>query len=511
MIDTVILRVHNLQKNNQMIRCLEIYNNNGYSTKSIKVAQEDMANMRNAGVHSEKELLEVLQQKRTGDFLLKTQVGKQVNSSNHYAFTYFINYTKDFIEFNFSIPKYKFGTNILMFVEHLLDRDYKYFECSTIEHNIKRSYKILMEFLKNFFRNEFGICKIDFRDVEINRIDVCFNQIFKTKEDALIYLEYQKRLKKRYSRDEDGVMRDYATSMMYVTKRYSAKVYHKGSEYEKNDMKEHQKINNEKGFEYFKINKFQAFADRMLRYELTIRNSFLNYMHKNHLFRKECPFFQKAFEAYKNVENIKQRNDRIAKAIGKLEVAEQIKYAAANPYEKIDRWERDMHKIVTKLITSRRYFMMEVDVLSLLYNAKTILESSDTVLFSGDLLKLCLERLIEFIDEFQIKELPDEERVKSLIDAYNSRNKLKLPKTEMVQFYVHVMKFGSFKDTFNFFQTPKTSRYRYLQRFKKIGISENSIKPIETMFSVPQSSIDFKQYHTYLMYDNKLLRGIKIN
>jgi hypothetical protein len=33
---------------------------------------------------------------------------------------------------------------------------------------------------------------------------------------------------------------------MYVTKRYSAKIYHKGSEYEKNDRKEHERINLEK-------------------------------------------------------------------------------------------------------------------------------------------------------------------------------------------------------------------------------------------------------------------------
>jgi hypothetical protein len=52
-------------------------------------------------------------------------------------------------------------------------------------------------------------------------------------------------------------LREYSTSLMYVTKRYSAKIYHKGSEYEKNDLKEHLKINKEKGQEYFKTKSFQ--------------------------------------------------------------------------------------------------------------------------------------------------------------------------------------------------------------------------------------------------------------
>jgi len=494
-----------------MIRCLEVYNNNGYTTKSIKVPSADIAAIREQGYNSEKEILDVLQQKRTGDFILKTQVGKQVNTSSHYAFTYYINYTKDFIEFNFSIPKYKFGTNILMFLEHTLDRDFIYYECTTMEHNIKRCYKLLMSFLRKFFLNEFTLCNIDFHDVEINRIDVCYNQLFKNKEEALLYLEYQKRLKKKYSRDEDGVMRDYATSMMYVTKRYSAKVYHKGAEYEKNDIKQHEKINEEKGYQYFKTAKFQAFADRILRYELTIRNNYLNYLHKHNIFRKDCPLFKKGLAVYLKVESAKQKNDRISKLIGKLGAVEKIKYALMNPYEKIDKWERSVHKEMTRLFTSRRYFTIQIDPLSELYNAKTIEQPSDKALFSGALLNLCLEKLVEFINEFQIYELPDEERVKCLIDSYNSTHRVKLPRTEMIQFYEHLMKYGSFKDTFKLFQTPKTSRYRYTGRFKKIGITENSIKPIDSMFSIPKTTLDFKEYHSFLFYDDSLTRGIKIN
>ncbi len=284
-----------------------------------------------------------------------------------------------------------------------------------------------------------------------------------------------------------------------------------GAEYEKNDIKQHEKINEEKGYQYFKTAKFQAFADRILRYELTIRNNYLNYLHKHNIFRKDCPLFKKGLAAYMKVESANQKNDRISKIIGKLSSVEKIKYSLLNPYEKIDRWERSVHKEMMKLYTRRRYFTMEIDPLSELYNIKTIEQGSDKALFSDGLLTLCLNRLVEFINEFQIYELPDEERVKCLIDSYNSIHRVKLPRTEMIQFYEHLMKYGSFKDTFKLFQTPKTSRYRYTGRFKKIGITENSIKPIDSMFSIPKTTLDFKEYHSFLFYDDSLTRGIRIN
>src|SRR5262249_16907202 len=156
----------------------------------------------------------------------------------------------------------------------------------------------LETFLKTFFKTEFLFCPVDWKDVEVNRIDVCFNQMFPTRKEALKYLEYQKRLKKKYARDEAGVLREYATSLMYVTKRYSAKIYHKGSEYEKNDQKEHLKINQEKGREYFNTSEYQGLSDRMLRYELTIRNTMLNYLHKRYLFRTKCPYFRANLKEY---------------------------------------------------------------------------------------------------------------------------------------------------------------------------------------------------------------------
>jgi hypothetical protein len=433
-----------------------------------------------------------------------------MNASYHYSFAYFINYTKDFIECNFSIPKYKFGSNVLMFVEHWNDRDFKYYEASTMEYNLNKSFTLLETFLKNFLRNEFILNTIDLKDVEIHRIDVCFNQLFHSREEALLYLEYQKKIKKKYARDEDGVMRDYATSLMYVTKRYSAKIYHKGTEYEKNDLKEHERINQEKGKQYFNTKKFKEFSDKMLRYELTIRNGMLNYLHKHSLFRTKCSWHNSAYKTYLMVENAMQKNERISKKIGSLSIEEKEGYALAHPYEKIGRDSRNIYKEMCKLLTRRRYFVLEGDLDTAQYNSQTVTFQCDNVTFSKGLLKLCLEKLLEFIGDFKVEELQEKEAVKRLIDNYNTRHKGNLPKAEMMHFYHHLLNCGSFKDAAKFTEFSRATLFRYKERFKKIGITDKFIKPVDKISGIPEAKIDFQRYHSTILYDNDLLRGINI-
>lgn len=309
MIDTVILRVHNLEKNHTLVNNLDNFTTKGYETRLLDVPASFMKDISEKGIKDPAIILEELRFKnkmgKGGRYILKTKVGKHVNLSSHYMLTYFINYTKDYVEFNFSIPKYKYGTNMFLFVRHQVDRGYMFFNASTLDFNMRDSYELLMTFLKRFFHWEFIMCTVKFTDIEINRIDVCFNQVFKDKADALLYLEYQKRLKKKYARDENGVMRGYETSLMYVTNRFSAKIYHKGTEYERHDKKEHLKYNNEKRVEYFKTKSLQVFADRILRYELTLRNPFLNYIHKRHIFRKKDKQWQNLYTQYHLVEAIK--------------------------------------------------------------------------------------------------------------------------------------------------------------------------------------------------------------
>jgi hypothetical protein len=504
MIDTIILRIHGVKKYRGAIKQLDRFDQKGFTTSEARVYKEDINRLNNQGITDMGEQLQIMKMNRTGEFLIKSKVAKQQNASNHYTFAYFVNYMNDFIEFNFSIPKYVYGSNVVMFVDHIGDKKYNFTDCSQLQYNIERAYDRLSQILKHIFRYEFIALEFDKRDIEVHRIDVCFNQLFRTKQDALKYLEYQKRQRKKYSRDEEGVMRDYATSLMYTTKRYSAKIYHKGTEYEKNDLKEHLKINKEKGRQYFKTEEYKAFADRMLRYELTIRNGMINYLHKKHLFRRKCSFWKPYHAEYLKVEASLQKNDRIAKSIGQLPEELKAQYRKEHPYDKIDKESRKIHKYVSKTITKRTFFVMALEEEEEAYNKQMVNYDCTKALFSKALLKHCIYKLFEFVDEYQIKELPQEDRIANLIDDFNQKHKRKLPKTEMVNFYKELQKLGSFKDVQKFNYLSRATLYRYKERFRKIGITENNLIPL-TEDGIPRAEINLRDYHTEHIYNRWFL------
>ncbi len=504
MIDTVILRIHGTRKYRNLIRGMDMLNNKGYTTENATVNGKDIADLRKQGYTKPGEILSILKMNRTGEFLIKSKVAKQVNASNHYSFAYYVNYTADHIEFNFSVPKYVYGSNVLMFVDHLGDRNYEFGLCSQIEYNIERAYDKLVPFLKELFRMEFINVEFDARDIEVHRIDVCFNQMFQSKFEALKYLEYQKRQRKKHSRDEEGTVRDYATSLMYTTKRYSAKIYHKGSEYEKNDLKEHLRINKEKGRQYFRTEEYKAFADKILRYELTIRTGMLNYLHKKHLFRTKCPHWRVYYKQYLDVEASLQKNERISKKIGSLMEGEKEQYRKEHPYDKISSDSRKVHKYVSKVINKRTFFVFGVDEDVKAYNRQMVNYDCDRAFFSKNLLKLCLFKLVEFIEEYQIKELPPEEAIAKLIDDYNYIHKARLPKQEMVYFYKDLLRLGSFRAIGKFSHLSRATIYRYKQRFRKIGITEHNLIP-QTEDGIPRTEINLREYHTEHMFNARFL------
>ncbi len=145
--------------------------------------------------------------------------------------------------------------------------------------------------------------------------------------------------------------------------------------------------------------------------------------------------------------------------------------------------------------------MLKENAFSQAYNSETmILEDGtrdihcETALFSKLLIAVCLKKLNVFIDEFQLKELPEEEIISIKIDRYNNSNRHKLPKAEMIKFYGLLLRSGSFKEAARISRYSKATLHRYKNRFKKIGISENSIKAEEN-FEFPKAPLDFKEYH----------------
>ena len=74
----------------------------------------------------------------------------------------------------------------------------------------------------------------------------------------------------------------------------------------------------------------------------------------------------------------------------------------------------------------------------------------------------------------------------------------------MVGFYKELLKIGSFKDVGKFNYMSRATIYRYKQRFKKIGITENNLIPL-TMDGIPQAPIDLRDYHAEHLFNRHFL------
>ncbi|MGV3540957.1 MAG: hypothetical protein ACO1OQ_14175, partial [Rufibacter sp.] len=114
MIDTVVLRIHNLRsKYEQLVKEMNLQKNSGFKVSKASIETAEFERLRNIG-HGMRTIIDFVEINKTGEFLTRSEHSKKLTASHHYAFVYRVDYEKDFIEFNFSLPKYKFGTNIFM-------------------------------------------------------------------------------------------------------------------------------------------------------------------------------------------------------------------------------------------------------------------------------------------------------------------------------------------------------------------------------------------------------------
>jgi hypothetical protein len=494
MVDTIVLRIHDLRKHHDLVKFVNV-NFNGSSKHTAIISQEDADELRKSPIVDDKLMVDYFRNSKTGTHLVRYKSQDRLNSSGHYYFHAFENRDRDYLEFNFSVPKYKWGTNILVFARHMWDKDFVFYNHSSLKYNLDESFDLIISFIRTFFLKEFSDqCKIDYSCVEVNRIDLAYNQVFRSKENALEYLEYQKQIRRKHSRSDIRNFREYETSLMYITKRYSLKIYHKGSEYVKSDRREHEKINKVKGYEYFKVRELQNIADRILRYEVTLRSSMLSYLYNNNVFRRKCPIHKSRYEIYKKVESIEAKNERITERIRLInDPGKQEKYRIAHPYYQIDPKEKRVHKSMKKLILHERQFMVKVDEDVEKFNGTSgrYDHFEPRAKFSKVLFKECSKFFIEFIKEFQVSEKPSLSTVSDRINDYNTIHYKKLPKNEMMKFY-ELLQSNSFDEIKRKKLYSKATFYRYLKRFEDIGITKNNAIVLDHI-SVP---VDLREYHS---------------
>lgn len=501
MIDTIVLRVHDLKYHSDLVNFVNI-NFKGTSKNTLEIDREEAEEVRKY-TRDDKLMIDYFRNTKTGTHLVRYKSQEKLNNSGHYYFNAFENRDRDFIEFNFSIPKYVYGTNVYMYTENPWEKNYAHYKNRYLEYNFEIAYDRLLDFLSYFFESEFGPdVRIHPGLVEINRIDFCYNQVFRDKKSALEYLKYQKEIVRKGTRDGSNSSRDWDTSLMYVTGRYSLKIYHKGSEFQKNDHKELKKVNSLYNKVLFQIDELQAFADRILRYEITFRNSQLSYIYNNQIFRRRCTIHINEYKVYKAVESINLKNDKIAGKISKIELeSSKEKYLEKNPYLSIDKDSRNTHKRISKLLNRQRLFMIKITKEASQFNntSGTYPHFISEAKFSKILFMKCAKFFIDFVKEYQVDELPSVSAVKHKIELYNEMHYHRLPVNEMLKFYTILMK-SSFPEIKKSGLYSKASFYRYKSRFKKIGVTEQNLIP----FASINVSADLMEYHNTLITNPKL-------
>lgn len=260
MIDTIHFRINSISK----YYALE----NQFSTQNKEGFTEVQINQDTLETSGGSEIRAILYHDYDRVIPITRRASLNIPSSN-YNISYSLNKSRDFLEFNLSLPKYEFSTNILQSINYY-------------DQSAESQFFVLLSFFDDFIKSYF-IQKPDYEDIEIRRIDLCYNQFFSSKRDALDYLNLQKDLNAKYARSSKNNFRSYDTSLMYVTGRYSFKIYHKGTEFEKHDKVQLYK-NNIKGYD---VQDLQYHADRILRYEMTFRSSMLNYIFKNDIVKSD--------------------------------------------------------------------------------------------------------------------------------------------------------------------------------------------------------------------------------
>lgn len=239
--------------------------------------------------------------------------------SSSYELLQQVCFDRDYIEWNFSVPKFLYGNNVAQFVPH--PGEHTFHNTTQTWESMKRTYySRFIYFIKQFFKKNFILdqvnFKLDFSDLELNRIDFCWNCFFRTENEAKIYLDYIKKLKPKGLRQNADVRGGlHGTTYMLVSDGHSRKVYHKGTEFKAKDRKELIK----QGVSMERIESLQRMADKCLRFEVTLRKQHLSYMYQTKLWRKNSKGWHDLKERAKEGRAIKdmrnKKNEEYNKAI----------------------------------------------------------------------------------------------------------------------------------------------------------------------------------------------------
>lgn len=243
MIDTINLTILNIQ--NYVATCQSLSAKDAAKTATI-LSNETIPN------YNTDTFLAYNYYANSGNIIALNNRSHYSCPSSNYQISYNLNFAKNICDFNISVPKFCFATNVFQFIEYYNTNEYTTFALFR---------KFIVKFLSQFPD------KILLSDCAITRIDLCFNQIFNSYADSKSYLKNLEANLKTIVRKPANLVVYGDSGLSYLTTSGYYKVYHKGDEFKKHDAHELQK------YPGHDIPYLQKIADRTLRYETTIRAS----------------------------------------------------------------------------------------------------------------------------------------------------------------------------------------------------------------------------------------------
>ncbi len=548
MLDTIHLRIHDLKTHDKLYKDLI------QSTKTIfkryKLNDDQPLPKKSKRGFLDRDIIQLNNSGRAIEKFAKQSLNVK---SSHYSIAISVDPDRDYIDINFSIPKYIYGTNIIQLVGHKHNKGYSGgSEYASWEYKSKKLYYALTIAIANFFHKEFPFSDIDYNKVEINRIDLCFNIVFPNEMEALSYLELQKNIKKKYSRDNTQSKQEYATSLFFLNNDYSFKIYHKGSEYRKNDRKQHDKANKPfiaKGKEApFPVSDLQNFANRILRCEMTFRSSYMsklfnqnirlqkknnryvNIKHKNNkkVYDKISSILQKKkmvkcstkenilgakegkvtflLDDYdywiKLINQLKNHKTRKGKStfyrdlIIEYGTRNTIRYGEVSRSYELKALER-FHKKFGKFLSKSHKFYLKTDPRTAeeykhYVTKDTKLEHYDRIPFNEGLLNIMQNKFWETCKEYELLDLPPKNKFEQNMRIFNnskSKDTERINEHKALLMYTLIQKGSKLSEIRRVLNLPTSTFYRYKRFFDHCGIAE---KTASVMY---KPTFNFRRYY----------------
>lgn len=498
MVDTVVIYVHKLHKYEGMQKLLtDSQSGRNVTALDYEVGDEDLR---------QRKFIEYREEEKVK--LLYTN--KRYIPSSHYYLSYRLDYQNDRAVFNFSVPKYLYGTNINQLV-HRMGKIPAHTELGIREVGYN-SLVFLKGAVRIFIDREFeligGWDYFEKEDLEINRIDLCFNQIFDTRKEALQYLDLQKRVLRKYHRSDTFYQTDFRTSVFYATKFYAAKIYHKGTEYMGRDgeAKHHLKINRRAKKKVFQIQTengkqgLKDFADRILRYEISFKKAGMSYYYMNHIFRKGLPIWEKRKRVAQFVNN---RNKRYK---------EHLEIYNSNAKKYMEKWGGHPNRLINgitdgqkkdaeyyNLIVGRRVaFKMNVTPDIKQFERKDLPfhiekgrpDFKQEAIFDQRILECLVDRFVDFFEKFQINEFYSSDQLDQKVERYNFLVDGKKIQKNSLRRYLALLQVYTFDEMVQNGIISRSNAYYVKKSFARVGIDvANAIMDVGV-----SASRDFERY-----------------